>query len=174
MNACGWRRRPRLGAKTRTLLSEQVALAVRLGFVPIEVVPVLSELPRVVGAASMDPTAERRTMLLAFFPSSTQRAFNPRIGAFTGRSQSAVRRAHDQAGVPRRNPRRGSSCRASVSAWLDSSRLALPSRSARGSASHDAAGVRLSRRSVQKPVGTADCSFPRIKAASPQRNRRAR
>ena len=65
--------------------------------------PVLEVLPEFVGTASPRQTSEQRARLLAFCAEQyvAGRSIHE-LAELTGRSQSAVRRALDQAGVPRR------------------------------------------------------------------------
>ncbi|NUO59015.1 MAG: helix-turn-helix domain containing protein [Hamadaea sp.] len=65
--------------------------------------PVLEVLPEFVATASPRQTAEQRARLLAFCVEQYEAGRSLReLAELTGRSQSAVRRALDQAGVQRR------------------------------------------------------------------------
>lgn len=65
--------------------------------------PILEVLPEFVATASTHQSAEQRARLLAFCAEQYQAGRSiHELAELTGRSQSAVRRALDQAGVPRR------------------------------------------------------------------------
>jgi hypothetical protein len=65
--------------------------------------PVLDVLPEFVGTASTRPTPQQRERLLAFCAEQYRAGRSiHELAELTGRTQSAVRRALDQAGVPRR------------------------------------------------------------------------
>ena len=65
--------------------------------------PVLETLERFAGTAGTRQTPEQREVLLAFVAEQYQSGRSLReIAELTGRTQTAVRRALDQAGVPRR------------------------------------------------------------------------
>lgn len=76
--------------------------------------PVLTVLPEFVGTASIRQTPEQRERLLTFCAEQYRAGRSiHELAELTGRSQSAVRRALDQAGVPRR-------CRGAQPLRLDS------------------------------------------------------
>ena len=65
--------------------------------------PVLKTLPQFVGSNVIKPTPEQRAALLAFVAEQYRAGRSLReLAELTGRTQRAVRRALDQAGVPRR------------------------------------------------------------------------
>lgn len=65
--------------------------------------PTLKVLPEFVGTATVRQSPEQRERLLAFVSREYQAGRSVReIGELTGRTQTAVRRALDQAGVRRR------------------------------------------------------------------------
>ncbi|KRF45099.1 hypothetical protein ASH01_14345 [Terrabacter sp. Soil811] len=65
--------------------------------------PVLNVLPEFVGTASTRQTPEQRERLLTFCAGQYRAGRSiHELAELTGRTQSAVRRALDQAGVPRR------------------------------------------------------------------------
>lgn len=65
--------------------------------------PLLNVLPEFVGSASNRQTSQQRTRLLAFCAEQYEAGRSiHELAELTGRSQSAVRRALDQAGVRRR------------------------------------------------------------------------
>ena len=65
--------------------------------------PTLQVLPEFVGTAGVRQTPEQRARLLGFVAEEYQAGRSIRqLAELTGRTQSAVRRALDQAGVPRR------------------------------------------------------------------------
>lgn len=64
---------------------------------------VLAPLPEFKGTASTRQTTEQRQRLLAFVAASYEEGLSLReLAELTDRTQAAVRRALDQAGVPRR------------------------------------------------------------------------
>jgi len=66
--------------------------------------PVRPTLPQFVGSNVIRPTPEQRAALLAFLAEQSQSGRSLReLAELTGRSQTAVRRALDQTGVPRRS-----------------------------------------------------------------------
>jgi Helix-turn-helix domain len=69
--------------------------------------PVLKTVPLIVDSNVIKPTPEQRAALLAFVAEQYQAGRSLReLAELTGRTQKAVRRALDQAGVPRRGPGR--------------------------------------------------------------------
>lgn len=66
--------------------------------------PVLDVLPEFAGTNSTRQTAEQRRQLLEFVAEQYAAGRSLReLAELTGRTQSAIRRALDQAGVPRRS-----------------------------------------------------------------------
>jgi hypothetical protein len=62
-------------------------------------------LPQFAGSNAIKPTGEQRAALLAFVSEQYQAGRSLReLADLTGRTQTAIRRALNQAGVPRRNP----------------------------------------------------------------------
>lgn len=67
--------------------------------------PTLAVLPQFVGTVSTRPTPAQRAQLLAFVAEHYQAGRSVHeLAELTGRTQTAVRRALDQAGVHRRPP----------------------------------------------------------------------
>jgi hypothetical protein len=67
--------------------------------------PVLETLPEFAGTNVVKPTPEQRAALLKFVAEQYRSGRSLReLAELTGRTQTAVRRALDQAGVPRRSP----------------------------------------------------------------------
>lgn len=67
--------------------------------------PRLETLPEFVGTSSTRQTPEQRERLLAFVADRYLEGYSLRqLGELTGRTQTAVRRALDETGVPRRGP----------------------------------------------------------------------